>query len=79
MFRLKSLRGDLGSGDEAGVARDLGLAGVGVGDLVDVRAPQAVLVAVLDEAARGVDHEDGRSGLGGSLSSTMIEAGMPVP
>jgi len=40
---------DLGVGDEARVASDRHLAGIGVGDLVDVALPQAVLGAVLHE------------------------------
>lgn len=55
---------DLGVGDKAGVARDLGLAGVGIGNLVNVALAQAVLVAVLGEAAGGVDHEHRALGAG---------------
>ena len=37
---------------------DFDLPGEGVHDLVDVLRAQAVLVAVLDEALAGIDHED---------------------
>ena len=43
---------------------DFELAGEGVHDLVDVLGAQAVLVAVLDEALGGVDHEDALAGRG---------------
>jgi hypothetical protein len=46
---------------------------------VDVLRAQAVLVAVLDEALAGVDHEDARAPGAPSLSSTTMQAGMPVP
>ena len=55
---------DLGQRHHARVARDFGLAGEGVHDLVDVLRAQAVLVAVLDEALGGVDHEDALAGGG---------------
>ena len=42
----------------AGVARHLDLAGEDVHDAVDVLGAQAILVAVLDEALGGIDHED---------------------
>ena len=48
---------DLGQRHHARVAVDLGLLVEDVDDLVDVLAAQAVLVAVLDEALGGVDHE----------------------
>ena len=55
---------DLGQRHHARVARDFDLAGEGVHDLVDVLGAQAVLVAVLDEALGGVDHEDALAGGG---------------
>ena len=48
----------------AGVARHLDLAGEDVHDAVDVLGAQAILVAVLDEALRGVHHEDALAGVG---------------
>ena len=51
-----------------------------VDDLVDVLMVQPVHVAVLHEALAGVDHKDARAGERRfSLSSTMMQAGMPVP
>ena len=55
---------DLGQRHHARVARDFELAGEGIHDLVDVLGAQAVLVAVLDEALGGVDHEDALAGGG---------------
>ena len=49
---------DLGERDHAGVAGDFELAGEGVHDPVDVLGAEPVLVAVLDEALGGIDHED---------------------
>ena len=48
----------------ASSAGDLGLPGEGVHDPVDVLLAQAVLVAVLDEALGGIDHEDALAGGG---------------
>ncbi len=56
--------GDLGERHHAGVARDFELAVERVHDAVNVLLAQAVLVAVLDEALRGVDHEDAGAGDG---------------
>ncbi len=50
--------GDLGQRHQAGVAWHVHLAGEGVDDAVDVLLAQSVLVAVLDVALAGVDHED---------------------
>ncbi len=66
--------GDLGQRHHAGVARDFDLPGEGVDDLVDVLVAQAVLVAVLDEALGGVDHEDALAG-GGVLLVEHDDAG----
>jgi len=54
---------DLGQGNPTRVAGKLGGAGEAVDDLVDVLGAQAVLEAVLHEAAAGVDHEEA-AGLG---------------
>ena len=66
--------GDLVERHHAGVARDVGLLGEGVDDPVDVLLAQAVLVAVLDEALGGVDHEDALAG-GGVLLVEHHDAG----
>ena len=50
-----------------------------IDDLVDVLRAQAVLGAVLHEAAAGVDHEDALAAWASSLSMTTMQAGMPVP
>ena len=71
--------GDLVERHHAGVARHVDLLGEGVDDAVDVLLAQAVLVAVLDEALAGVDHEDALAAGAFSLSSTRMQAGMPVP
>ena len=55
---------DLGQRHHAGVARDFELAGEGVDDAVDVLGAEAVLVAVLEEALGGIDHEDALCGRG---------------
>ena len=47
---------------ETGVSGDLGLAGIRVNDLVDVALAETVFVAVFDETARRVDHENRTSG-----------------
>ena len=49
--------GDLGKRHHAGVARGVALLSESIDDAVDVLFAQAVLVAVLDVAAGGVDHE----------------------
>ena len=54
---------DFRDGHHARVARDFGLAGEGVHDPVDVLLAEAVLVAVLDEALGGIDHEDAFAGV----------------
>ena len=55
---------DLLDADHARIARDFEPAGEDVHDLVDVLGAQAVLGAVLHEAAAGVDHEDALAGVG---------------
>ena len=54
---------DLRDRHQARVARDFDLPGEGVHDLVDVLLAEAVLVAVLDEALGGIDHEDALAGV----------------
>src|SRR5258708_10311814 len=54
---------DLSEGDHARVFRDVEPLVEDVHDLVDVHAAQAVLRAVLHEAAARVDHEDALAGL----------------
>ena len=54
--------GDLGHRHHAGVARGVELPIEDVDDPVDVLLAQAVLVAVLDEALGGVDHEHALAG-----------------
>ena len=67
--------GDLVDRHHAGVARiAFDLPGEGVDDAVDVLLAQAVLVAVLDEALGGVDHEDALAG-GGVLLVEHDDAG----
>ncbi len=55
---------DLRQRHHARVARDFGLAREDIDDLVDVLGAETVLVAVLHEALRGVDHEDALAGMG---------------
>lgn len=49
---------DLGQRRQARIPGDFQLAGEGVDDLVDVLRPQAVLVAVVDEATASIDHKN---------------------
>ena len=58
---------DLLMGDHARVFRDVELLVEDVHDAVNVHLAQAVLGAVLHEAAAGVDHEDAFAGLGALL------------
>ena len=55
---------DLREGDHPRVFRDVEPLVEDVHDLVDVHVAQAVLGAVLHEAATGVDHKDALAGLG---------------
>ena len=61
VLRVGDLRRPAPCGRSAG---RFGLLREGVHDLVDVLLAQAVLVAVLDEALGGVDHEDALAGGG---------------
>ena len=71
---------DLVERHHARIFRDLELAVEDIHDLVDILGAQAVLGAVLHEAAAGVDHEDALCGRGRpALSTTTMQAGMPVP
>ena len=57
-MRLKSFFGSaISERHHAGVARDVNLLGESIDDAMDVLLAQAVLVAVLNEALGGVDHE----------------------
>ena len=56
--------GDFIQRHHAGVTRHVLAAAEGIDDAVDVLLAQAVLGAVLDEAAAGVDHEDTLAGMG---------------
>jgi len=70
---------DLLEGDHACVFQNVEPLVEHVHDLVDVHAAQAVLGAVLHEAAAGVDHEDALAGLGFILVDDHDAGGMPVP
>ncbi len=65
---------DLRQRHHAGIARDFGLSGEGVHDLVDVLFAKPVLIAVLDEPFGGVDEEDAFAG-GGVLFVQHDDAG----